>query len=591
MLKNSWKMAAMGGAFLCTLAYTAFPVQAAWVEQAGKWKYYGADGAVQKGWLQSGKDWYYLDGDTGVMRTGWLQTGDGAWYFLNPVSDGQQGKMLTGWQWIDGYAYYLGVATGSEEGKLLVQTVTPDGYRVDASGRWTDAGQKAVFEEGKGIQTKSAAKDKAKSVKTAARRSGGGGGGGGSTGGATSASKSENQGSVQAQPEVPQPEVPQPQPEVPQPQPEVPQPQPEVPQPQPEVPQPQPEVPQPQPEVPQQPSAGARLLQEFYYCNENPIFQFEAVEDMQAINISYEKFGAFLPLASGNMEIDEVNKSIAIKTANIRSNYNGVLKNADENMKVKIDYRGEVILETEVPYKAFRTDVDINADIHVRENEEARIELENLGSEDLENIKLYKRIPKEGQSAYQEEEIGREAWRTEYHEGKSYLILTAEAMPAYLEAGGTKLLIKIRGVKDLYTTLHLQKDVPGEEKKEIQARLYVVDNHDDEWTDGEKYFYATTRDIKVILQAEGLDGDFVKENMQVRVQTQAGEDFIYPGPATSEADRWKVEKIGGNELRVRIPAGHSKIGFRKIDGQFPYADITLEISGYKALTLRVYIVP
>uniref|UniRef100_UPI0006D1B9C1 hypothetical protein n=1 Tax=Clostridium sp. NkU-1 TaxID=1095009 RepID=UPI0006D1B9C1 len=32
--------------------------------------------------------------------------------FLNPVSDGTKGKMLTGWQWIDGCCYYLTEQSG-----------------------------------------------------------------------------------------------------------------------------------------------------------------------------------------------------------------------------------------------------------------------------------------------------------------------------------------------------------------------------------------------------------------------------------------------------------------------------------------------
>ncbi len=71
-----------------------------------KWYYFGADEFMTTGWLQSGNQWYYLDDTNGDMITGWKQTG-GKWYYLN-----------------------------SPNGELLVNTLTPDNYRVDASGAW-----------------------------------------------------------------------------------------------------------------------------------------------------------------------------------------------------------------------------------------------------------------------------------------------------------------------------------------------------------------------------------------------------------------------------------------------------------------------
>ena len=43
--------------------------------------------------------------------------------------------MLTGWQWIGGNCYYLD-PQGQNEGALYRNTTTPDGYAVDAEGRW-----------------------------------------------------------------------------------------------------------------------------------------------------------------------------------------------------------------------------------------------------------------------------------------------------------------------------------------------------------------------------------------------------------------------------------------------------------------------
>ena len=56
------------------------------------------------GWQKSNGYWYYYDGD---------------------------GTMRYGWQYIDGVWYYL-----SSKGDCLLDTYTPDGYYVDATGAW-----------------------------------------------------------------------------------------------------------------------------------------------------------------------------------------------------------------------------------------------------------------------------------------------------------------------------------------------------------------------------------------------------------------------------------------------------------------------
>lgn len=44
--------------------------------------------------------------------------------------------MMTGWNQIDGKWYYFSMEEGSENGMLLKNTTTPDGYKVDADGVW-----------------------------------------------------------------------------------------------------------------------------------------------------------------------------------------------------------------------------------------------------------------------------------------------------------------------------------------------------------------------------------------------------------------------------------------------------------------------
>ena len=70
------------------------------------------------------------------MVTGWYQDGDGNSYYLNPNSDGNLGRMVTGWQLIDGKWYYFNEISDGKRGALLKNTITPDGYVVDENGVW-----------------------------------------------------------------------------------------------------------------------------------------------------------------------------------------------------------------------------------------------------------------------------------------------------------------------------------------------------------------------------------------------------------------------------------------------------------------------
>lgn len=138
-----------------------------WQFDGQHWKNVEQSGEVNRGWYSEGvDDWYYLDED-GKMVTGWFgdyhlhEISDGTmgkmdygwyfdgshWYFLNTIHDGTFGARVKGWKWIDGYSYYF-----DAEGKLLTETVTPDGYTVDSNGRWHIDG-KVVFTAGKGMSS------------------------------------------------------------------------------------------------------------------------------------------------------------------------------------------------------------------------------------------------------------------------------------------------------------------------------------------------------------------------------------------------------------------------------------------------------
>jgi len=119
------------------------------------WYYFGNDGFMKTGWIMVGNNWYYLnrngalitntwffDGSnwyhidaSGKMETGWILSNN-RWYYLNTVSNGTKGAMLTGWQYINGKWYYLNPVSDGTKGALYVNTVTPDGYRVNGNGEW-----------------------------------------------------------------------------------------------------------------------------------------------------------------------------------------------------------------------------------------------------------------------------------------------------------------------------------------------------------------------------------------------------------------------------------------------------------------------
>ena len=94
------------GTFYVTAAQDGDMAAAGWVQENGQWKYTLGDGTYKNnGLLEDQGKWYYL-GQDGVMYAGrWIQEGE--WW------------------------YYLGA-----DGAMMTDTVTPDGYRVNASGVW-----------------------------------------------------------------------------------------------------------------------------------------------------------------------------------------------------------------------------------------------------------------------------------------------------------------------------------------------------------------------------------------------------------------------------------------------------------------------
>ncbi|SND03510.1 choline binding protein PcpA [Streptococcus pneumoniae] len=95
-----------------------------WVKDKGLWYYLNESGSMATGWVKDKGLWYYLN-ESGSMATGWVKD-KGLWYYLN-----ESGSMATGWVTVSGKWYYT-----YNSGDLLVNTTTPDGYRVNANGEW-----------------------------------------------------------------------------------------------------------------------------------------------------------------------------------------------------------------------------------------------------------------------------------------------------------------------------------------------------------------------------------------------------------------------------------------------------------------------
>jgi len=83
-----------------------------------------------------GFEWFFFDKD-GRMVTGWFRDSDDRMYYLQVLSDGSKGRMLTGWQLIDGKWYYFEPESTGYKGSLYVNTRTRDGYTLGADGAWT----------------------------------------------------------------------------------------------------------------------------------------------------------------------------------------------------------------------------------------------------------------------------------------------------------------------------------------------------------------------------------------------------------------------------------------------------------------------
>ena len=187
-LKARTKMRILVWMLICTMLFQNVAYAGEWKQENTDW-YYEQDGVRQKGWVSDETGRYLLD-DNGKLQSGWHLDGQ-TWYFLNTAHDGYFGRALTGqWVWIDGYCYLF-----DTEGKMYANCTTPDGYEVNADGRWTVDGV-VQYVEGKGILTAplAAGNGAANPFSGGGSGGGGGGGGGGSHSGGSSGGSSSGSG-------------------------------------------------------------------------------------------------------------------------------------------------------------------------------------------------------------------------------------------------------------------------------------------------------------------------------------------------------------------------------------------------------------
>ena len=75
------------------------------------------------------QDTYYFN-EAGEMVTGWVKTVDNKTYFFENEKNANEGKMVKGWKKIENDWYYF-----KDDGSMLVNGITPDGYPVGADGK------------------------------------------------------------------------------------------------------------------------------------------------------------------------------------------------------------------------------------------------------------------------------------------------------------------------------------------------------------------------------------------------------------------------------------------------------------------------
>ena len=193
MKKNKFVPTVLGLTML--MSFNAYAGADGWKQENNKWKYYKED-KVLKAWQQINNKWYFFNED-GNLKTGWHLDASNNWYFLDSSKTANEGVLLSGWQWIDGYCYYFEGTDKASYGKMYANTAV-EGYRVDTAGRWINETGIAYYEVGKGISTDNSSQgssNTAKKTGSTDKSSGSSkGGSSGKSGGSSSGKSSDKSG-------------------------------------------------------------------------------------------------------------------------------------------------------------------------------------------------------------------------------------------------------------------------------------------------------------------------------------------------------------------------------------------------------------
>ena len=107
-----------------------------WILDEKGWRLKNPDQTwVMNGWKEVNGIWYHFN-EEGYMQTGWFTDLDGNKYYLSTDEGPTQGGMVIGWQLIENKWYYFNMVSDGTKGRLLFNTVTPDGYTVGTDGVW-----------------------------------------------------------------------------------------------------------------------------------------------------------------------------------------------------------------------------------------------------------------------------------------------------------------------------------------------------------------------------------------------------------------------------------------------------------------------
>lgn len=159
MVRRAWKNAViamaslsmMMGSATAAMAKTGRPdTEGQWKLEKQAWSFQDSKANTVKGWMVYKGDWYFLDENSGFLKTGWMSQ-NGKSYFFNTEKGSREGALLSGWNWIDGYCYYFSEKDDESYGELQKNTTTADGYKLDDSGRWVDESGSAYYVAGHGI--------------------------------------------------------------------------------------------------------------------------------------------------------------------------------------------------------------------------------------------------------------------------------------------------------------------------------------------------------------------------------------------------------------------------------------------------------